>query len=151
VNKCWPHLFGFTGKCKGSFKWRPFQTETTISLLSHCFWISSVHILAAALSVLNCAWWVYLLTLVFIWILGTHWSSIHGMGVATSVWACTFLPFIKQISRLNNFFDIEDCHMVVWLLGSIKEVVSHYFGTASQKLMPSLETPICQQCYLQNR
>ena len=46
------------------------------------------------------------------------------MGVATSWWACTHLCHsLKQYSRLDNFFDVEDCCMVVWLSLKI-----HLFG-----------------------
>ena len=31
----------------------------------------------------------------------------------------TPLPFIKQIPRLNNSFDVKDCCMVIWLLPKI--------------------------------
>ena len=41
-------------------------------------------------------------------------TKLHGMGVATSWWACTlFLRFIKQVPRLNNSLDIENYHVVV--------------------------------------
>ena len=51
VNKCWPHLFGFTSKCKGNFRWRPFQTKTTISWFwSWFFRFVCFHILSCSLN-----------------------------------------------------------------------------------------------------
>ena len=96
---------------------RKFQMMSVLDG-NYCFigyGFSVVLILAVVLLVLSCACWVFLLTLVFIWLLGTRWSSLHGMGVATSWWAYIH-SFIKQTSRLNNSFGIENCHVVVWLL-----------------------------------
>ena len=115
MNKGWPHLFGFIGKCKGSFRWRPFQTETAVSLLSHDFWISVVHVFAVVVLVPNCACWISLLTLVFIWLLGTRWSSLHGMGVATSWWACTHL--CDSLNKSLGWIIPLILRTVVWSFG----------------------------------
>ena len=111
IHKCWPHLFGFTGKCKGSFRWCPFQTKTTVSLvmdfplfsyLQSFFWF-----------------WVvlteYFYTLVFIWLLGTRWSGLHGMVVATSWWACTH--FCDSLNKSLGWIILLTLRTVVWSTG----------------------------------
>ena len=96
---------------------RKFQV-TSISDGNYCFigyGFSVVFILAVILLVLSCACWVYLLTLVFIWLLGTRRSSLHGMGVATSLWACTHL--CDSLNKSLGWIIPLILRTVVWSFG----------------------------------
>ena len=88
-------------------------------LLFHCCSIDSEFPLFMYLQSFFFRFWnllpEHIYSLLCLFDLGTRWSSLHGMGVATSWWAYIH-SFIKQTSRLNNSFGIENCHVVVWLL-----------------------------------
>ena len=86
-------------------------------------WISVVQVLAVVLLIPNCACWVFLLTLVFYLVF--RYSLIKFVWDGSSHFTMSMhtpLPFIKQIPRLNNSFDVKDCCVVVWL--SLKFIYS---------------------------
>ena len=53
--------------------------------------------------------------LCFIWFLGTRWSSLHGMGVATLRWACTHL--CHSLNKSLGWIILLMLRIVAWSFG----------------------------------